>query len=143
MVTWLTPHFSLEELTVTNQRELNNRPGLQARRRLRALAETLEAVRAALGHRPVVITSGYRSPAVNRAVGGSPTSAHMRGEAADFVCPTFGSPAEICRAIVRAEIGFDQLIEEDGRWVHLAIGGDERGQVLRWRPGRGYLEGLS
>lgn len=143
MVTWLTPHFSLEELTVTNQRGLNNRPGLRARQRLRALAKTLEAVRAALGHRPVVITSGYRSAAVNRAVGGSPTSAHMRGEAADFVCPTFGAPAEICRAIVRAEIGFDQLIEEDGRWVHLAIGGDERGQVLRWRPGRGYLEGLS
>ncbi|HMO43660.1 MAG TPA: D-Ala-D-Ala carboxypeptidase family metallohydrolase [Phenylobacterium sp.] len=143
MNTWLSPHFSLEELTATRHRELGNRPGPAALAGLRRLAATLEAVRRLLGDHPVIITSGFRSGAVNRAVGGAAGSAHLRGEAADFICPRFGPPEQVCRAIAGSDIAFDQLIEEAGRWTHLAIGGAQRRQVLSWRPGEGYRPGLA
>lgn len=142
MTTWLSAHFSLEEMTATQQRGLDNRPSPAVLKRLRATAQVLETVRALLGNQPILITSGYRSPAVNQAVGGSATSAHMRGEAADFICPRFGSPRDICRAIAGSELAFDQLIEEAGAWVHLGLGGRWRGEVLSWRPGQGYVRGL-
>jgi hypothetical protein len=142
MTTWLSAHFSLEEMTATQQRGLDNRPPDSVLKRLKATVLVLEEVRTLLGDAPVLITSGYRSPAVNRAVGGSPTSAHMRGEAADFICPRFGSPLAICRAIAASDLRFDQLIEEAGAWVHLGLGGRWRREVLTWRPGAGYHRGL-
>lgn len=142
MTTWLSPHFSLEEMTATQQRGLDNRPPASVLKRLKATVLVLEEVRTLLGNAPMVITSGYRSPAVNRAVGGSPTSAHMRGEAADFICPRFGSPLAVCRAIAASDLRFDQLIEEAGAWVHLGLGGRWRREVLSWRPGAGYQRGL-
>lgn len=142
MTTWLSPHFSLEEMTATQQRGLDNRPPDSVLKRLKATVLVLEEVRTLLGNAPMVITSGYRSPAVNRAVGGSPTSAHMRGEAADFICPRFGSPLAVCRAIAASDLRFDQLIEEAGAWVHLGLGGRWRREVLSWRPGAGYQRGL-
>lgn len=142
MTTWLSAHFSLEEMTATQQRGLDNRPPASVLKRLKGTALALEDVRTLLGDAPVLITSGYRSPAVNRAVGGSPTSAHMRGEAADFICPRFGSPLAICRAIAASDLRFDQLIEEAGAWVHLGLGGRWRREVLTWRAGAGYQRGL-
>ncbi len=143
MTTWLSAHFSLEEMTATQQRGLDNRPTSAVLKRLNATARVLEEVRVLLGDTPMLITSGYRSPAVNRAVGGSATSAHMRGEAADFICPRFGSPLAVCRAIADSDLAFDQLIEEAGAWVHLGLGGRWRREVLTWRPGGGYGRGLS
>lgn len=123
MTTWLSAHFSLEEMIATQQRGLDNRPAPAVLKRLKATARVLEEVRVLLGDAPMLITSGYRSPAVNRAVGGSMTSAHMRGEAADFICPRFGSPLTVCRAIAESDLAFDQLIEEAGAWIHLGLGG--------------------
>jgi hypothetical protein len=143
MTTWLSAHFSLEEMTATQQRGLDNRPTSAVLKRLNATARVLEEVRVLLGDTPMLITSGYRSPAVNRAVGGSATSAHMRGEAADFICPRFGSPLAVCRAIADSGLAFDQLIEEAGAWVHLGLGGRWRREVLTWRPAGGYGRGLS
>lgn len=142
MTTWLSAHFSLEEMTATQQRGLDNRPPASVLKRLKGTARVLEAVRTLLGDAPILITSGYRSPAVNRAVGGSATSAHMRGEAADFICPGFGPPLAICQAIAASDLRFDQLIEEAGAWVHLGLGGRWRREVLTWRPGVGYQRGL-
>lgn len=93
-------------------------PGMQ---RVRDLLET-----------PVQITSGYRSPEVNRAVGGSGTSQHVLGLAADFVSPTFGSPRSIARFLAdnQAVLRYDQLIFE-GTWVHISFTpGQPRSQVL-------------
>lgn len=125
----MSPHFSLAELTVTTT-GLPNIPDAVSRGNLARLAEALELVRAALGGRAMLISSAYRSPSVNAAVGGRATSAHMVGLAADFTCPSFGSPLDVCITIAAAGLEFDQLIHEYGRWVHLGIGGRRRRQML-------------
>lgn len=119
----LSPHFQLSEFILSQDATrlgLANNPPAQALNNLTWLASGLmEQIRTLLGD-PVVISSGYRSPAVNSAVGGSLTSAHMQGLAADFTCPGYGTPRQICQAIVDAQLRFDQLIFE-GNWVHIAL----------------------
>lgn len=138
----LTNNFHLDEFTssqTASRLGLRNRPGANQVENLRKVAATLEQVRKLLG-KPITISSGYRSPAVNAAVGGSKTSDHQHGFAVDFICPGYGKPIDICRAIVAAGIAFDQLIEE-GTWVHLSVSPRMRGEVLTMRGGK-YFKGL-
>ena len=119
----LSPHFTLAEMTVSDvaaRRGLPNMPPDDILPALTRTAQGLEAVRAVLG-KPIIVTSGYRSPAVNRLVGGQPSSQHMKGEAADFICPGYGSPAEIVAALVKSAVQYDQCILEFGRWVHISF----------------------
>jgi hypothetical protein len=150
-MTRLTDHFSLEELTQSEtaaRRRIDNTPSPAVVENLTRTAQTLEQVRALLGSRPVLVSSGYRSPALNAAVGGAASSAHMTGLAADFICPGFGSPLEICRKIAASNIVFDQLIQE-GTWVHVGLapaGPKPRQQVLSASFGPGattYVNGLA
>ncbi|MFN3513931.1 MAG: D-Ala-D-Ala carboxypeptidase family metallohydrolase [Phenylobacterium sp.] len=141
MATWLSPHFTLEELTATQQRGLDNTPSAQVTANLRATAERMEAVRELLGGHPILVSSGYRSPAVNRAVGGAVRSAHLTGQAVDFVCHRFGTPKAICRKLADSPLAFDQLIEE-GTWVHVSFDPRLRRQVLTKARGGGYHTGL-
>jgi hypothetical protein len=127
----LSEHFTLEELTVSEvalRKGIDNTPNAEVIANLTELAGFLEKVRDLLGV-PMHINSAYRGPKVNAAVGGSTTSAHMTGQAADFVAPQFGTPQEIAKHIIESEIQFDQLIYE-GTWVHFGIRGDMRRQVL-------------
>ena len=99
--TMLTPHFTLDEFTASQtaaRMGLPNMPSGQEMANLQRTAETMEKVRTILGDKPVLISSGYRSPAVNAAVGGASNSAHMSGLAVDFTAPGFGSPLDICHA---------------------------------------------
>lgn len=124
----LTEHFALEEFTDSQtaaRKGLNNVPALGSpeRANLMRTAETMEKVRALLGDRPILISSGYRSPQVNAAVGGSKSSAHMSGLAVDFSCPGFGTPKAICKKLEphMKALGVDQLIHEYDTWVHLGL----------------------
>lgn len=128
----LTLHFSLEELIrskTANIKKIDNIPPQQVIPHLRVLAEGLEQVRAILDDNPITVNSGYRSPRLNAAVGGSRNSAHMSGFAADFVCPRFGTPIEIVRKITASSLNFDQLIQE-GSWVHISFEPRMRREVL-------------
>lgn len=125
----LTANFTLAELTATST-GLPNVPTPAEEASLRALAEhVLQPLRDALG-RPVLVNSGFRSERVNRAVGGTATSQHRLGQAADIRVAGMGS-VDLAREIVRLGLPFDQLIEEFGRWVHVSYGPRHRRQVLR------------
>lgn len=147
----LSPNFSLAELTVSQaatRAGLRNVPVGSALANLTRLARTLEQVRSVLFNAPILVSSGFRSPAVNNLVGGSFKSAHMQGLAADFVAPKYGRPRDVAEAIRDSAIPFDQLIFE-GTWVHLAIADVSavpRRQVLTavFRGGMPtqYLQGL-
>ncbi len=118
----LTDHFSLAELTFSQtaeRRGIPNEPGGAERANLQRLADRLEQVRWACGNRPVIITSGYRCAALNAAIGGAKTSAHLTGRAADIKVVGM-SVLEVAVAIERARIQFDQIIHE-GTWLHFAI----------------------
>lgn len=139
----LSEHFSLEEMTqsqTASRLGLDNTPSDQVTDNLRATCEKFEAVRDLLGL-PITVTSGYRSPAVNKAVGGVGTSAHCEGWAVDFICPAFGSPYQIAEKIMASGLRFDQLIMEH-TWVHIAFAPAMRQQPLTLVAGGGYKPGI-
>lgn len=143
----LSEHFTLAELShsdVSTRRGIDNTPTGALVENLKMVAAKLEQVRDVLNV-PIIVNSGYRSPAVNRAVGGSIMSAHCDGLAADFIAPGFGTPQEVARAIISAGIKFDQLIYE-GTWVHLSVAPKMRQQVLTAHFGAGpatYTAGIA
>ena len=116
----LSEHFSLEELTRTDHRSLDNTPDPAALANLHRLAAFLEQVREVLGNRVVVINSAYRSKAVNDAVGSKDTSQHRLGCAADIRVPGM-SPDAVVRAVRASGLAYDQLIREFDSWTHLSI----------------------
>lgn len=141
----LSPHFTLEELTRSEyaaRHNINNTPMPRIIENLRYTAERLEEVRGLL-YRPMAISSGYRSQALNDAVGGSMTSQHRYGFAVDFTCEAFGSPFEVCKAIEASPIEFDQLIHEYGKWTHISFARHvpRRSVLSVFSPGR-YLQGI-
>lgn len=145
----LTPHFYLDELTASDTADrlgIDNTPPAIIIPRLFALAQLLEQIRSALGDKVITVTSGYRCPALNKAIGSGPGSEHLQGSAADFKCRAFGTPLQVCHAIVKAGIKFGQLIDE-GTWVHISTpDGRNDGQILTavFTPGQPtrYTQGL-
>lgn len=128
----LSTHFTLEELTFsqTAAREgIDNTPPPEVVARLKHTALGLEAVRVRLGV-PLSVSSGYRCLALNRLLGSKDSSAHVQGDAADFIAPGFGSPATVVSSLKDAGIAFDQLIVEFGRWVHISFAPAMRGELL-------------
>lgn len=116
----MTPHFTLEELTHTDHRELDNTPDDDARQNLYRLADFLEQIKALLLGKPIMVTSAYRSKAVNDAVGSKDTSQHRLGCAADIRVPGM-TPDEVVKKIMVSGLPFDQLIREFDRWTHVSI----------------------
>lgn len=132
----LSKYFTLEEMiasqTATRKR-IDNMPSSEHLNNLRETCQEADRVREFLGH-PMIVSSGYRSQKLNAAIGGSKTSAHMRGEAMDFTCPDFGSAKEVFEAIKKSGIQYTQLILEfpnsPSAWVHIGFGNDRRRESL-------------
>jgi zinc D-Ala-D-Ala carboxypeptidase len=116
----LTPHFTLEELTVTNHRSLDNTPNSSEINNLKRLAEMLEEVKDLLDGKPIMVNSAFRSKAVNDAVGSKDTSQHRVGCAADIRVPGL-TPDQVVKAIVDSPIAFDQIIREFDSWTHISV----------------------
>lgn len=130
----LTEHFSLGELTASataKAKNIRNNPELHVLGNLQRLAIELEVVRAELGGKPLRIHSGYRSPELNKAVGGAPNSYHMQGLAADFDPPAGMTHNEAQQILAASPVLDYDLILEEGtkrpeseggsRWIHLQI----------------------
>ena len=130
----LSPHFKLSELLDSGtgrSKGISNEPTPEIVANLRKLCiEALEPIRALIG--PMHVNSGYRADEINKAVGGSVTSAHSYGLAAD-IKPLRVSRKGMCDAIIKAGIKLDQVICEP-TWVHLGIyhpkTGKQRGDKL-------------
>jgi hypothetical protein len=148
----LSPNFLLSEFTASSaaaRNGLKNEPLGYQLDNLRRLANKMQSIRGFVLHGAAVsIISGLRTDQVNAIVGGVATSQHKEGLAADFIAPGFGTPRQICQAIIDAGITFDQLIFE-GTWVHLSIaaeGAAWRNEVLTavFEPCKKpkYLKGL-
>ena len=164
----IPPHFSLAELTrssVAAARGLNNQPNDEQLANIRSTAERLEKIRAYLCQKygrsvAIRVTSCFRSPAVNRAAGGSVTSAHLHGSAADIRAADLTS-RQLAEDIVHMRneglITFDQRILEFpdtpgiNSWVHFGCRhhSAERNQIktsvkrrIGGRLQTVYLEGL-
>lgn len=116
----LSPHFTLDELTHTDHRELDNTPNQDEISNLQRLANFLEEVKTVLGGKPVMISSGFRCKALNDAVGSKDSSQHRVGCAADFRVPGM-TPDEVVRAIIASGIGYQQIIREFDRWTHISV----------------------
>jgi len=123
----MTPHFTLEELTHTDHRLLDNTPNAQELANLKRLAEFLETVKTTLGGKPIMINSAFRSKAVNDAVGSKDTSQHRLGLAADFRVPGL-APDAVVRALLH--LPYDQIIREYDAWTHISIADKPRRQAL-------------
>lgn len=149
----LSEHFSLDELTHSDwaiRHGIDNSAPEHVIENLKRLAQRLETVRTVLGC-PVYVSSGYRSALVNKGVGGSRTSDHMLGLAADIRAPEYGDPLQVARRIVKAGVPFKQIIHEApgvGGWVHFAVepeGVTPARDILTAKFGNGpvtYVRGL-
>ena len=125
----MTPHFTLAELTHTDHRSLDNTPNDAERANLQRLAEFLELVKVALGGKPIMVNSAFRSKAVNDAVGSKDTSQHRVGCAADIRVPGM-TPDQAVRALIATQLPFDQIIREYDAWTHISIADKPRRQAL-------------
>lgn len=142
----LTKNFHLSELTrsqVAARYGINNRPNAkQTKNLLKVCEHILQPVRDNF-KKPVVVSSGYRSPQVNARIGSNGTSQHCLGQAADFEIPGV-SNEEVARWI-KQNLDYDQLILEywDGKtpnsgWIHCSYVSTNRQQAMVY-DGRGYI----
>lgn len=143
-----TPHFSLSEYissVIAIQNDINNYPPPEVIENLGRLSYTMEKVRTLLNSNPILITSGYRCPELNKLAKGAINSVHLYGLAVDFICPGYGTPLQICQKLenytVKLEI--DQLIHEFGAWVHLGLSHREPRHMLLTINRHGVFSGIA
>lgn len=135
----LSRNFTLGEFVRSDtavRRGINNLPTPEILANLRVTALGCEQIRFAIS-RPLHVMSGYRCPALNAAVGGSKTSAHLTGFAADLTTPGL-SALGLAQAIRDSSVMFDQVILETSRGVvHVGFAPTLRREVLTQRAGAG------
>jgi zinc D-Ala-D-Ala carboxypeptidase len=145
---FLTEHFTWAEAVVTNHRSIDNTiDNAQVLDNIPKTATKLEKVRALLGV-PILVSSWYRCPELNAAVGGAKNSDHLIGAAVDFIAPQLGTPFEVAKKIANSAdiIRFKQLIMEH-TWVHISWdmipNVNPKLEVLSLLSGGGYARGFT
>lgn len=135
MATQISKNFTLEEMTasgVAHLKKIDNTPSPEIRQNIQQLVEnTLQPIRDLYGQ-PITVNSGYRSPKLNKAVGGAATSRHLQGKAADITAGDSLENKKLFDLIQASKIPFDQLIDEyDYSWIHISYNErNNRRQVL-------------
>jgi len=148
-MTQLSKHFSLEEMTkssTASRMGIDNTPNEEQIENLKAICENiLEPLREYYESRPITITSGFRCPALSKAIGSSENSQHCKAEAVDFEIAGFDN-REVA-AHIKNNFDFDQLISEyytgvpDSGWIHVSYKkSGNRKQSLIKNKGEGYIE---
>jgi hypothetical protein len=135
----VSEHFSWDEVErspTATEKGIDNHVPQNLQANVVKTAQQMEKVREALGGRPLRVTSWYRCKALNNAIGGSKTSAHMRGLAVDFKPPLGWMLYAAFERLAGSDIPFDQLIEERTQqgafWIHIGFSeGPPRREVLR------------
>jgi zinc D-Ala-D-Ala carboxypeptidase len=125
----VSAHFSLEEVTHSQTAArlgIDNDLPLDLMPNVKKAALGMELVRLALNSNAIIVSSWYRCPELNAAVGSKNTSAHPTGFAIDFTCPTYGPPEKIVRDLMKSSVPFQQIIHEFDSWVHIAFNGDQK-----------------
>ena len=122
----LSKNFTLSEITKSNTAKrlgINNAPDKEHLKNMQVLIRDLiQPMRDALG--PIRISSGYRNPQLNRAIGGHTKSQHCKGEALDL---QFWKKGKMCNKeiydwVIKEGIAFDQMINEfDFAWIHISL----------------------
>lgn len=120
----MAKYFSLQELSrsaTALKMGIDNTPPPDVKVRLSALINNLlDPIREEWGS-PITVNSGFRSPVLNKAVGGSATSSHLRGEAADITAGSADANRRLFCMIIDSGLAFDQLIDEKGyAWLHVS-----------------------
>lgn len=122
-------YFTIKELSSTNK-IINNVPNASVINNLTALVDNVLDAARKLYDKPIKINSGYRSPELNKAVGGVSNSQHILGEAADITTGT-KEGNKVLFNLIRDNLKFDQLIDEkDYTWLHVSYKQRNRNQIL-------------
>jgi len=129
-MTQLTPHFSLEELTVTDHREFDNVPNAVETENLKRLAQFLEQVKTVLDGKPIMVNSAFRCKQVNDAVKSKDSSQHRTGNACDFRVPSL-TPDEVVKLVIASGLEYDQIIREFDRWTHISVPNEPTGTARK------------
>lgn len=117
-------YFTLHELTnssTAKAQNIDNSPTYKVIEAITALTDNvLDPLREAFG-KAIYVNSGYRCAALNKAVGGTPSSQHLKGEAADISAGCVEDNRRLFRLAINLNIPFDQLIDEGGyKWLHIS-----------------------
>lgn len=119
----MAKYFTLKELIYSATAELkkiNNTPNDAIKKNLEVLIEQLDRIRAKYG-KPIYINSGYRCPALNKAVGGVDSSQHQLGEAADLDTRCGKAENQRLYNLIATSFEYDQLLwENNGAWIHFS-----------------------
>ena len=121
-MTQLSDHFTLEEAAFSSTAVRNgiaNVPDTTQLANMKVAAKSMDQVRDYL-ELPIHVDSWLRVATLNGSVGGATHSDHMDGWAIDFICPAFGTPLQICQALLKSGIKWHRLIFE-GNWCHISF----------------------
>lgn len=127
-------YFTIQELCKSStaaSRKIDNTPNTIVINNLQLLVEhILDPLRERYG-KPIYVNSGYRSPALNKAINGAKTSQHMKGLAADITAGSTTNNKILFELVQELKLPFDQLIDEKNfKWIHVSYANKPRKQIL-------------